>query len=106
MVVPDCDVSLCKSNALELGRLFAELQTKTIKGGIQGVRTEELNELKDSLNNFIFSCKIKDKDANDIRTKYSKTWDAQLLADGTEMSNILIKLKNKCTYSLSECDKI
>lgn len=32
----ECDVSLCKSNAMELGRLLAELQTKTIRDGIHG----------------------------------------------------------------------
>lgn len=102
----ECDVSLCKSNAMELGRLLAELQTKTIRAGIQGVRTEELNELKDSTNNFIFSCKIQDKDANEIRTEYRKAWDAQKLAGGTEMSKSIIKMTDKIYHSLSECDEV
>lgn len=102
----ECDISLCKSNAMELGRLLAELQTKTIRAGIQGVRTEELNELKDSTNNFIFSCKIQDKDANEIRTEYRKAWDAQKLASGTEMSKTIIKMTDKIYHSLSECDRV
>lgn len=100
------DVSLCKSNAMELGRLLAELQTKTIRAGMQGVKTEELNELKDSTNHFIFSCKIQDKDANDIRTEYRKAWDAQTLAGGTEMSKAIIKMTDKLYHSLSKCDKV
>jgi hypothetical protein len=102
----ECDISLCKSNAMELGRLLAELQTKTIRAGIQGVRTEELNELKDSINNFIFSCKIQDKDANEIRTEYRKAWDVQILAGGTEMSKTIIKMTDKIYHSLSKCDKV
>lgn len=106
MVVPDCDVSLCKSNALELGRLLAELQTKTIRSGIQGVRTEELNELKDSLNSFLFTCRIRDKDDNEIRTEYRNAWNAEVLAGGTEMSKALVKMTSKLYHSLSECDKV
>lgn len=102
----ECDVSLCKSNAMELGRLLAELQTKTIRSGIQGVGTEELNELKDSTNSFIFSCKIQDKDANDIRTEYRMAWDAQALAGGTEMSKTIIKMTDKIYHSLSKCDRV
>ncbi len=102
----ECDISLCKGNALELGRLLAELQTKTIRSGLQGVGTEELNELKDSINNFIFSCKIQEKDANDVRTEYRKAWDSQILAGGTEMSKAIIKMTDKLYHSLSECDKV
>lgn len=105
-MVEECDISLCKSNAMELGRLLAELQTKTIRAGLQGVRIKELNELKDSINNFIFSCKIQDKDANEIRTEYGKAWDAQTLAGGAEMSKAIIKLTSKSYHSLSECDKV
>lgn len=106
MTTHTCDVSLCKSNAMELGRLLAELQTKTIRSGIQGVRTEELNELKDSLNNFLFTCRIQDKDDNEIRTEYRNAWNADVLAGGTEMSKALIKMKDKLYHSLSECDKV
>lgn len=102
----ECNVSLCKNSALELGRLLAELQTKTIRAGIQGVRTEELNELKDATNDFIFLCKIQVKDANEIRTEYKKAWDAEALASGAEMSKAIIKMTDKIYHSSSKCDRL
>ena len=102
----ECDMSLCKSNAMELGRLLAELQTKTNRKPIHGIHTEELNELKDATNSFIYTCKIQDKDANEIRTEYRKAWDAEILAGGTEMSKALIKMTDKLYHSLSKCDRV
>ncbi len=105
-MVEDCDVTLCKSNALELGRLLAELQTKTNRRPTHGVKTDELNELKDSMNNLIFSCKIKDQEANEARSIYKEAWDAQSLAGGAKMSDAIIRLTDKLYYSISKCDKV
>lgn len=102
----ECDVSLCKSNAMELGRLLAELQTKTIRRGTHGVKMEELYELDNSINSLIFTCKIQDKDASEIKSAYRESWDAQTLAGGTEMSKSLIRLTDKLYHSLSQCDRV
>ena len=102
----ECDVSLCKNSAIELGRLLAELQTKTIRHGMHGVKTEELNELKGTMDDFMFTCKIQDKHKNDIRALYRQAWDAEKYPRGTEMSKVLIKLTDQLYFSLSECDNV
>ena len=69
---------------------YTELQTKTNRKPIHGVKIEELNELKDSMGSFIFTCKIQDKYANDVRSIYRETWEVEKFPGGTKMSDTII----------------
>lgn len=102
----NCSVSLCKGNAIELGRLLAELQTKTIRKPLHGVKVNELNELKDITNRFFDTCKINENDKNEIRSLYLKAWEVEILPGGADIGKALIKMADKLYNSVSDCDDV
>ena len=98
-----CDMKICRGDSLRVGRLIAELSTKSNEVPVHRVFDSDLKVLGGYLNNIMYYCALKDEDQKKINNLYTALLVSREYPSGKKMAGNLTELMNTLYYSNDEC---
>lgn len=98
-----CDLKICRGESLRVGRLIAELSTKSTEIPVHRVFDNDIKTLGGYLNNIINYCSLKKEDQKKINDLYMTLLVSREYPSGKMIAGNLAELMNTLYYSNDEC---
>ncbi len=99
-----CDIKICRGEALRIGRLIAELSTKSTEVPVHRVFDNDLRTLGGYLNNLINYCSLKNDDKKKINDLYISLLTSRESPKGKKIAGNLAELMDTLYSSNDECE--
>lgn len=104
MTDAECDMTKCKSIALETGRFISELSLKIISQPSPSISSDtDIDRLDNLIAGFRNSCLIKDEDMDRINRNFLELKNISPTARGTRLIQPLVDLISEINFARSEC---